>query len=128
METITYILLGLTILMLIIGLIIEYRPREEKKEKIAAKARLSRSGPSASPPLFIKTTTYNTIPLRISYILPDITDEAIQLATEFCERELLKGAAKSIDYKLEDCFPGGGKKITATLIVANSQSSRDADC
>lgn len=125
METITYILLGLTILTLIIGLIIEYRPKEEKKEKIAAKARLSRSEPS---PLFIKTTTYNSIPLRISYILPDITDEAIQLATEFCERELLKSAAKSIDYKLEDCFPGSGKKITATLIVANSQSSRDAGC
>lgn len=127
MDTISYILLSLTVLTLIIGLIIEYRPREEKKEKIAAKARLSRSGPFEPPPLFIKTTTYNTIPLRISYILPDITDEAIQLATEFCERELLKGAAKSIDYKLEDCFPGGGKKITATLIVVNNQSSRDAD-
>lgn len=128
METITYILLGLTILILVIGLIIEYSPREKKEKKITAKARLSRSGPFEPPPLFIKTTTYNSIPLRISYILPDITDEAIQLATEFCERELLKGAAKSIDYKLEDCFPGGGKKITATLIVANSQSSRDADC
>lgn len=132
METITYILLGLTILMLIIGLIIEYIPREKEEKRIAAKARSSRSDPSDpgpfEPTLYIKKITYDTIPLRITYLLPDISNEAIQLAIEFCERELLKSVANSIDYKIEDCFPGGGKKITATLIVANSQSSRDADC
>ena len=132
METITYILLGLTILMLIIGLIIEYRPREKEEEKIAAKARSSRSDPSDpgpfEPTLYIKKITYDTIPLKIAYLLPDISDEAIQQAMDFCKQELLKSAANSIDYKIEDCFPGGGKKITTTLIVANSQSSRDADC
>lgn len=132
METITYILLGLTILTLIIGLIIEYRPREKEEEKIAAKARLSRSDPSDPgpfvPSLYIKKITYDTIPLKIAYLLPDISDEEIQQAMDFCKQELLKSAANSIDYRIEDCFPGGGKKLTARLIVANSQSSRDADC
>lgn len=132
METITYILLGLTVLMLIIGLIIEYWPREKEEERIAAKARLSRSDPSDPgpfvPSLYIKKITYDTIPLKISYLLPDISDEEIQQAMEFCKQELLKSAANSIDYRIEDCFPGGGRKLTARLIVANSQSSRDADC
>ena len=128
METITYILLGFTVLVLIIGLIIEYKPRE-KEEEIAAKARL---GPRSDDPTkmvpFIKTTTYNMIPLRITYLLSDISDETIQQATDFCTRELLKNAANAIDYKVEDCFPGGGKKLTATLIIGDNQSSRDADC
>ena len=133
METITYILLGLTILMLIIGLIIEYRPREKEEEKIATKARSSRSdpsdpGPFEPPTLYIKKITYDTIPLKIAYLLPDISDEAIQQAMDFCKQELLKSAADSITYRIEDCFPGGGRKLTARLIVANSQSSRDADC
>ena len=130
MDTITYILLGLTILMLIIGLIIEYKPREKEEERIAAKARSSQSdpGPFEPPTLYIKKITYDTIPLKIAYLLPDISDEAIQQAMDFCKRELLKSAANSIDYRIEDCFPGDGKKLTARLIVANSQSSRDADC
>lgn len=130
METITYVLLGLTAVALMIGLIIEYSPRKQKKEEIAAKARLSRSdpGPFEPPPLFIKKITYDTIPLKIAYLLPDISDEEIQQAMEFCKQELLKSAANSIDYRIEDCFPGGGRKLTARLIVANSQSSRDADC
>ena len=128
MDTISYILLSLTVLTLIIGLIIEYRPREEKKERIAAKARLSRSGPSEPPPFSIHTITYNALPLKVSYILSGITDETMQQATEFCEHELLKNAAKFINYEMEDYYLDGGKKITATLIVANSQSSRDADC
>lgn len=133
MEIITYILLGLTILILVIGLIIEYSPREKEEEKIAAKARSSRSdpsdpGPFEPPALYIKKITYDTIPLKIAYLLPDISDEAIQQAIDFCKRELLKSAADSITYRIEDCFPGGGRKLTARLIVANSQSSRDADC
>ncbi len=109
-----------------IVLIIQSKTKVKKEERIAAKAKLSQPDVSEQNPIFIETTNYNTIPLRITHILPDIREETIKLAMEFCEHELLKSAAKSIDYKIRDT--SYDRELTATLLMANSQSSRDADC
>lgn len=109
-------------------LIIQSKAKVKKEKRIASKARLNHPEILEQPPIFIKTTNYKTIPLMINHILPDIREETIKLAMEFCEHELLKNAAKSIDYKIRDCSIGSGRELTATLLIANSQSSRDADC
>lgn len=109
-----------------ICLIIQSKTKVKKEERIAAKAKLSQPDISEQKPIFIETTNYNTIPLRITHILPDIREETIRLAMEYCEHELLKEVAKSIDYKIKDA--SYGRELTAILLIANSQSSRDADC
>ena len=109
-----------------IVLIIQSKTKVKKEERIAAKAKLSQPDVSEQNPIFIETTNYNTISLRITHILPDIREETIKLAMEFCEHELLKSAAKSIDYIIRDT--SYDRELTATLLMTNSQSSRDADC
>ena len=116
----------LTAVTCCIVLIIQSKAKVKKEERIAEKAKLSQPEVSDQTPIFIKTTHYNTIPLIITHILPDIREETIQMAMEFCEHELLKEVSKSIDYKIRDT--SYGRELTATLLMANSQSSRDADC
>lgn len=107
-------------------LIIQSKTKVKKEDGIAAKAKLIQPEVSKQKAFFIKTTNYTTVPLVINRILPDVREETVQLAMEFCEHELLKNAAKTIDYKIRDT--GYGRQLTATLLITNSQSSRDADC